>query len=335
MAAGRGVPPHPDRGRAQRRRGREPGRVPLRRDRRAVPHDRQAPRRPPALGPGARAEPRLDDRRRHAPARRHQPPDDEQVRPLGQHAPHHRRGLRRRRRGSGQRHRAAVRQPARPARRVRPPDRPQHLAPAHRRVARRPRRRPGRWLVRRREAHRRPGPRRAGRSSAGSTTAPTWTPRSPRPVAKREAEIAKRKRPITGLTEFPNLGETLPERQPTDEWDDVRRYGASFEALRDEPAATPGLPGHARHRRPAHRPRDVRDQPARGRRHRRSTARGDARRASAVVVPRRHRRGVRRVRAPRPRPSCASSGAEWVIVAGKPRDWADDSCAMGVDALTS
>ena len=27
------------------------------------------------------------------------------------------------------------------------------------------------------------------------------------------------------------------------------------------------------------------------------------------------------------------AGAEWVIVAGKPRDWADDSCAMGVDAL--
>ena len=27
------------------------------------------------------------------------------------------------------------------------------------------------------------------------------------------------------------------------------------------------------------------------------------------------------------------NGAEWVIVAGKPRDWADDSCALGVDAL--
>ena len=28
------------------------------------------------------------------------------------------------------------------------------------------------------------------------------------------------------------------------------------------------------------------------------------------------------------------SGAQWVIVAGRPREWADDSCAMGVDALT-
>jgi methylmalonyl-CoA mutase len=27
------------------------------------------------------------------------------------------------------------------------------------------------------------------------------------------------------------------------------------------------------------------------------------------------------------------TGAARVVVAGKPRDWADDSCAMGVDAL--
>ncbi len=97
-----------------------------------------------------------------APARGHQPPDDEQVRPLGEHAPHHRRGLRRRCRRRGRRHRAAVRQPARPPGRLRPPDRPQHLAPADRRVARRHGRRPGRRRVRRREAHRRPRRRRRG-----------------------------------------------------------------------------------------------------------------------------------------------------------------------------
>ncbi len=55
-------------------------------------------------------------------------------------------------------------------------------------------------------------------------------------VAKRETEIAKRQRPITGLTEFPNLAEALPEREPAG-GPEVRRYGASFEALRDEPAA--------------------------------------------------------------------------------------------------
>ena len=67
---------------------------------------------------------------------------------------------RRRRRG----HRAALRQPARRARRLRPPDRPQHLEPADPRVPRRARGRPGRRRLRRREADRRPGPRGLGPS---------------------------------------------------------------------------------------------------------------------------------------------------------------------------
>jgi methylmalonyl-CoA mutase len=57
-------------------------------------------------------------------------------------------------------------------------------------------------------------------------------------VARRETEIAKRQRPITGLTEFPNLAESLPERTAAS-GPEVRRYGASFEALRDEPAQQP------------------------------------------------------------------------------------------------
>ena len=57
-------------------------------------------------------------------------------------------------------------------------------------------------------------------------------------VERREREVARRTRPITGLTEFPNLAEELPEREPTGGASEtVRRYGASFEALRDEPAA--------------------------------------------------------------------------------------------------
>ena len=56
-------------------------------------------------------------------------------------------------------------------------------------------------------------------------------------VEKREAEIARRKRPITGLSEFPHLAETLPEREPDPDNDRVRRYGASFEELRDDPPA--------------------------------------------------------------------------------------------------
>src|SRR5690606_8047251 len=34
-----------------------------------------------------------------------------------------------------------------------------------------------------------------------------------------------------------NLGEQLPVRQPNPDAEEVRRYGAAFEALRDEPAA--------------------------------------------------------------------------------------------------
>lgn len=57
-------------------------------------------------------------------------------------------------------------------------------------------------------------------------------------VAEREAQIAKRKRPLTGLSEFPNLHETVPERKPYAAGArPVRPYGHEFEALRDEPAA--------------------------------------------------------------------------------------------------
>lgn len=55
-------------------------------------------------------------------------------------------------------------------------------------------------------------------------------------VEAREVAIARRRQPITGVSEFPNLGEVLPERTPHASADAVRRYGASFEALRDEPA---------------------------------------------------------------------------------------------------
>lgn len=58
-------------------------------------------------------------------------------------------------------------------------------------------------------------------------------------AAQRDEEIAHRRRPLTGVSEFPNLAETLPEREPHPHADDVRRYGAPFEALRDEPATTP------------------------------------------------------------------------------------------------
>lgn len=55
----------------------------------------------------------------------------------------------------------------------------------------------------------------------------------------RTAEIADRSRPITGVSEFPNLAEVLPERRPYPRPPLVHRYAEHFEALRDEPAAMP------------------------------------------------------------------------------------------------
>ena len=56
-------------------------------------------------------------------------------------------------------------------------------------------------------------------------------------AARRADEVARRTRPLTGLSEFPHLGEELPERPGAG--DDVRRWGAAFEELRDTPSATP------------------------------------------------------------------------------------------------
>lgn len=54
-------------------------------------------------------------------------------------------------------------------------------------------------------------------------------------VAAREKQVATRTRPLTGLSEFPHLDETLPAR--TGDGLGVASYGASFEALRDDPPA--------------------------------------------------------------------------------------------------
>jgi methylmalonyl-CoA mutase len=55
-------------------------------------------------------------------------------------------------------------------------------------------------------------------------------------AARRADQVAHRTRAITGLSEFPNLEETRLERDPDPIGREVRRYGAAFEALRDEPA---------------------------------------------------------------------------------------------------
>lgn len=54
-------------------------------------------------------------------------------------------------------------------------------------------------------------------------------------AAERDQQVATRARPITGLTEFPAVGEELPQREPDGAWDDVRPWGHAFEAMRDDP----------------------------------------------------------------------------------------------------
>ncbi|TDD88034.1 methylmalonyl-CoA mutase subunit beta [Actinomadura rubrisoli] len=55
--------------------------------------------------------------------------------------------------------------------------------------------------------------------------------------ARRRADIARRKAPLTGVSEFPNLAETLPERAPAPSRPGgglpVVTYAQDFEALRD------------------------------------------------------------------------------------------------------
>ena len=60
-----------------------------------------------------------------------------------------------------------------------------------------------------------------------------------RTVSARALDIANRKRPITGVSEFPNLHEELPERRPYGHAVEVHRYAGEYEALRDAPASKP------------------------------------------------------------------------------------------------
>ncbi|MEO7350390.1 MAG: methylmalonyl-CoA mutase family protein, partial [Marmoricola sp.] len=160
-------------------------------------------------------------------------------------------------------------------------------------------------------------------------------------VAERDRRIATREHALTGLTEFPNLHETLPVRAPyPDDAFLVRPYGEPFEKLRDDPPdepvflATMGpiaqhtarasfvtnllaaggvsveVAGHT----------DGVDSLIRGNDGRSVVCLAGSEAAYAEW-------GAEAAAALR------ANGAKWIIIAGKPTDYADDSCAMGVDAL--
>lgn len=58
-------------------------------------------------------------------------------------------------------------------------------------------------------------------------------------VDRRAEQIARRTRPITGVSEFPDLAETLPERAAYPHLPQVLRYAGEYEEMRDHPAARP------------------------------------------------------------------------------------------------
>jgi methylmalonyl-CoA mutase len=164
-------------------------------------------------------------------------------------------------------------------------------------------------------------------------------------VAERDQQIGRRKRPLTGLSEFPNLAETLPERRPYPKGAlTVRPYGQAFEELRDAPTtssvflATMGTVA-------AHTAR--------------ATFAGNLFAAGGIGVVNPGRADdvdavlAAYAAAGHPQVVCLTgsdaayaawgaelvaalreAGARWVILAGKAPDFAvDDTCAMGVDAL--
>jgi methylmalonyl-CoA mutase len=157
-------------------------------------------------------------------------------------------------------------------------------------------------------------------------------------AARRDRDVATRVRPITGLSEFPAVDETRPQRAGTG--DGVRRWGAAFEALRDDPPtgrvflATLGPVAQHTARAGfatnllaaggiavdvAGATTGVDD----------LTAAYDGQRVVCLA-------GTDAAYAEWGSEAAAAlrtAGAAHVVVAGKPADWADDSCAVGVDAV--
>jgi methylmalonyl-CoA mutase len=160
-------------------------------------------------------------------------------------------------------------------------------------------------------------------------------------VQEREAQIARRKRPLTGLSEFPNIAETLPDRRPyADGALGVLPYGHAFEELRDEPMNEPvflaTMGSVAQHTARATfaanlfaaggihvevaGPTDGVDS---------LIAENDGQPIVCLV-------GSDAAYAEWGAEAAAAlraNGAEWVIIAGKPTEYADDNCAVGIDAL--
>lgn len=171
--------------------------------------------------------------------------------------------------------------------------------------------------------------------------------------AQRATLVARRKRPVTGVSEFPNLHEQLPVRRPLPEGTpEVESYGAAFESMRDEPVAAPvflATMGPVAH----HTARATFAAnllaaggvdtavagPTTGTEELVAAYRREVEGGASTVV---CLAGTDRAYAEWGAGAVAAlrdAGASYVVLAGKPgpdtlaEDLVDDSCAMGVDAL--
>jgi methylmalonyl-CoA mutase len=159
-------------------------------------------------------------------------------------------------------------------------------------------------------------------------------------AAAREQQVATRRRPLTGVSEFPNLAEQLPERPSYLQFDGIRGYADSFEALRDHPPA-----GHV----------FLATMGSVAAHTARATFAANLLAAGGVavdvagptetveelvaaydgqkVVCLAGSDGAYEAWADEAVGALREAGAAWVVIAGRPRDSVDDSAAMGVDAL--
>lgn len=159
-------------------------------------------------------------------------------------------------------------------------------------------------------------------------------------VAERDRQVATRKRPLTGVSEFPNLGEERPQREPDPLAPEVRRYGAAFEVLRDEPVATTVFLATMG---------SVAAYTARATFASNLLAAGgiavDVAGATETsddlvaaydgqsVVCLAGSDGAYEAWGKEAADALRAAGAQWIVIAGKATDYTDDSAAMGVDAL--
>ncbi len=159
-------------------------------------------------------------------------------------------------------------------------------------------------------------------------------------AVRRDGLVATRRQPITGLSEYPDLAATRLVREPDPLAPPVRRWGAAFEALRDDPPSAAAFLATIG---------TIAQHTARATFATNLLAAGGiaadvagATEGPADLVSAYSGQSVAvlagtdaayRAWGEQAATALRAAGVTHVVVAGTPEPWADDSCATGVDAL--